>query len=312
MSHGRSNAEVVGTTTVLGDHPVDLLQSLRPLVASRQDPTIRLRADALARTAHTPEGPGTVMASRAPGDVELRVRAYGPGGRWLLERAGGLLGAQDDVTGFRPGLHRAVARAAHRRPGLRMIATGTVVDVLVPTIIAQRVTSLEAARSWTRLVRRLGCPAPGPFALRLPPHPRELAHTPLTTLHELGIERARGRRIVAACAAIDHLDAVLVHRTGEARRRALTEVEGVGPWTAAHLARVGAGDADAVEVGDHDVKHLVAWNLAGEARADDARMLALLAPFAGHRGRVIRLLASAGQWPPRFGPRHALTPVERL
>ena len=97
-----------------------------------------------------------------------------------------------------------------------------------------------------------------------------------------------------------------------ARRAALTAVAGVGPWTAAHLARVGAGDADAVEVGDHDVKHLVAWNLAGEPRADDERMLALLAPFAGHRGRVVRLLASAGQWPPRFGHRHALTPVEHL
>ena len=312
MSARGSHTEVAATATVELDHPVDLLQSLRPLVASRQDPTIRLRPDAVARTAHTPAGPGTLLAERDPGGARFTVRAYGPGAGWLLSRAAGLLGAGDERAGFAPGLHRVVARAAHRRPGLRMIATGTVVDVLVPTIIAQRVTSLEAARSWTRLVRRLGHPAPGPIGLTLPPHPLELASTPSATFHELGIERARSRRIVAACAAVDRLDAALLGLEGTARRQALTAVEGVGPWTAAHLARVGAGDADAVEVGDHDVKHLVAWNLAGEPRADDERMLALLAPFAGHRGRVVRLLASAGQWPPRFGHRHALTPVERL
>ncbi len=324
MSTPGSDTEVVGTTTVDLDHPVDLLQSLRPLVASRHDPTIRVRPDALARAAHTPEGPGTLVAERRPDvgtsrpDVgtpraeRFAVRAYGPGGRWLLDRAPGLLGGRDDRTGFTPGLHRAVARAVHRRPGLRLIATGSVVDVLVATIIAQRVTSLEAARSWTRLVRRLGRPAPGPHGLTLPPHPRELTRTPVATFHELGIERARARRITAACAAVDHLDAALLGLAGTARLAALTAVEGVGPWTAAHLVRVGAGDADAVEVGDHNVKHLVTWNLAGRPRGSDEAMLALLAPFAGHRGRVVRLLASAGPWPPRFAHRHALTPVERL
>ena len=48
----------------------------------------------------------------------------------------------------------------------------------------------------------------------------------------------------------------------------------------------------------------MAWALAGEPRADDARMLDLLAPFAGHRGRVCVLLAAAGVGgPPRRGPR---------
>jgi hypothetical protein len=47
----------------------------------------------------------------------------------------------------------------------------------------------------------------------------------------------------------------------------------------------------------------VAWALAGEARADDARMLELLEPYRGHRGRVIRLLVAGHPGPPRFGPR---------
>ena len=331
MSGSGRDTEVADSTVVELDLAVDLLQTLGPLVASRQDPTIRLRPNAIARAAHTPQGPGTVVAERladaprSPVAVtsthhsrrhlqrpRFRVRVHGPGGGWLLERVVGLLGGSDDLTGFRPELHRAVARAAHGRPGLRMVATGTVADVLVPTIIAQRVTSLEAARAWTRLVRTLGSPAPGPLPLLLPPHPATLTRTPAAVFHQLGIERARARRIVRACAALDQLDAALSGARGADRLAAMTAVEGVGPWTAAHLVRVGAGDADAVEVGDDHAKHLVAWNLAGEARATDERMLALLSPFAGHRGRVVRLLASAGQWPPRFGHRHPLLPVERL
>ena len=287
-----------------------LLPTLQPLIASRHDPTIRVRPTGVARASHTPEGPGTLAATLAT-DGAFHVRTFGPGASWLAERAGGVLGAGDDLHGFVPARHPVVARAHHHRPGLRMLCTGTVVDVLVPTIIAQRVTSLEAARSWTRLVRTLGTRAPGPFGLWLPPAPDVLSRTPAARFHTLGIERARARRIVDACREVAHLEAALT--LGPRQRLArLATVPGIGVWTAAHLARVAAGDADAVEVGDYNVKDLVAWNLAGEPRGTDERMLELLAPFAGHRGRVIRLLTSAGQRPPRYGPRHRLHPVEQL
>ena len=298
------------TRTVSTELPVDLLATLRPLVAARHDPTIRLRASGFARAANTPEGPGSLVVARQPGG-DFLVEAYGPGAGWLTDRVGGLFGVDDELAGFRPTAHPLVARAHHRRPGLRMLRTGTVVDVLVPTIIAQRVTSVEAGRSWTRLVRRLGRPAPGPVELLVPPDPAALCRIPAGVYHELGIERARARRIVDACRDAARLDAAL-DLPPAARDARWLAVPGLGPWTAAHLARVAAGDADAVEVGDHNTKHLVAWNLAGEARGSDERMLALLAPFAGHRGRVVRLLGAAGQQPPRRGPRHRLHPVEQL
>jgi hypothetical protein len=52
--------------------------------------------------------------------------------------------------------------------------------------------------------------------------------------------------------------------------------------------------------------------LAGEPRGDDARMLELLAPYAGQRGRVIRLLEAARIKIPRFGPRFAPMRIDRL
>ena len=66
------------------------------------------------------------------------------------------------------------------------------------------------------------------------------------------------------------------------------------PWTVGR-GRPGwpIGDADAVSVGDFHLKHLVAWALAGEPRGTDDRMLELLEPFAGHRGRVCLLIESS-------------------
>ena len=44
---------------------------------------------------------------------------------------------------------------------------------------------------------------------------------------------------------------------------------------------------------------------------DLARMLELLEPFCGHRGRGIRLLTLAGHHPPAFGPRRRILPMHR-
>jgi 3-methyladenine DNA glycosylase/8-oxoguanine DNA glycosylase len=78
------------------------------------------------------------------------------------------------------------------------------------------------------------------------------------------------------------------------------------------------GDPDAVSVGDAHLSIVVAFALAGRPRGTDEEMLGLLAPWTGHRARVIRLLETSGIAPPRYGPRVAprdlvrdLTPRER-
>ena len=63
------------------------------------------------------------------------------------------------------------------------------------------------------------------------------------------------------------------------------------------------GDPDAISIGDYHIPNLVAFALAGEPRGDDARMLELLEPYRGQRGRVQRLLELSGIRPPRYGPR---------
>jgi 3-methyladenine DNA glycosylase/8-oxoguanine DNA glycosylase len=75
---------------------------------------------------------------------------------------------------------------------------------------------------------------------------------------------------------------------------------------------IALGDADAVPVGDLHLPHLVSSALAGERRGSDQRMLELLEPYRGHRGRVIRLLVAGAPGPPRFGPRLPLNPIAAL
>lgn len=293
--------------------PVDLYRSLRPLVASRADPTIVVTPTRVDRAWVTPEGPATVTVRQLAPD-RFDASAVGPGAAWAVAHAPDLVGGADDLAGFTPDAHPAVARAHRQRPGLRLIRSRRAVDVLVATIIAQRVTSDEAARSWTRLVRAHGPPAPGDGDLRLPPDPAELARTPTWAFVPFGIDQARAARIVAVCRRLprlqDAIDRAVDGDPDEGRRRLLA-LPGLGPWTAGHLLRVAAGDPDAVEVGDYHVKHHVAWNLAGEPRADDERMLALLAPFTGHRGRVVRLLLSVGAHPPRYGPGRRVVTLDR-
>ena len=78
---------------------------------------------------------------------------------------------------------------------------------------------------------------------------------------------------------------------------------GIGPWSAAEVANVALGDPDAVSVGDYHLKNQVSWALAGEPRGTDERMLELLEPWRGHRGRVLRLIGIGAGHAPRFGPR---------
>ena len=72
----------------------------------------------------------------------------------------------------------------------------------------------------------------------------------------------------------------------------------MGPWTAATLVHYVAGDPDAVPVGDWHLPGHVGHALAGEPRADDARMLELLEPFRPHRARVWRLIVAGTPAPP--------------
>ena len=92
--------------------------------------------------------------------------------------------------GFAPT--NVIVASLHRRlRGLRMIRLGAIFDLAVATTIEQRVTTIEARRSWRTLVRRHGEPAPGDRGLVVPPSAPVLAALPDWEWRRIGVE---GRR----------------------------------------------------------------------------------------------------------------------
>jgi 3-methyladenine DNA glycosylase/8-oxoguanine DNA glycosylase len=183
-----------------------------------------------------------------------------------------------------------------------------VFEALVPAVLEQKVTTIEAKAAYRTLVHALGEPAPGPVRLRIPPSPQVLARTPYWTFHRFGVERRRAVVIIEAARSAKRLEEITAMNRADAYRR-LEAFPGVGPWTAAKVALVALGDADAVEVGDYHLPHTIGYALEGTPRSTDERMLELLHPYRGHRARVIRLLTISGIGAPRFGPHKPLRDI---
>jgi 3-methyladenine DNA glycosylase/8-oxoguanine DNA glycosylase len=288
--------------------PVDLRLTLGPLRRGAADPTMRVDRDGTWwRATRTPQGPATACYA-VDGDT-VRVAAWGPGAEWCLAAAPELLGARDSLDGFQPdGL---VAEAHHRLPGLRIPRSRAVFEALLPSILEQKVTGREARDGYRAIVRAWGEPAPGPLPLLLQPAPPALATTPYWAFHPLGVERKRTVTILTAASRAQRVEETVAMAPADAHRR-LQALPGVGPWTSAEVAIVALGDADAVSVGDFHLPHLVSWAFLGEPRGTDEQMLELLAPFAGHRGRVLRLLSRSVRGPGRRGPRAAVRSFSRI
>ena len=280
--------------------PLDLARTLAPLVHGRGDRTIQLGGGSAWLAFRTPAGAATLHLTHAT-PARVTARAWGSGAELALAGATACIGEGDEPDRFQA--HHPVLRRLQRSyPGLRLPSTGRIFHALLPTILEQKVTGTEAFRSYAALLRAHGEPAPGPGGLLVPPPPATLARLPYHAFHPLGVERRRADVIRRAAARAAWLEAA---PDAEEATRRLIALPGTGPWTAAEVIRSAFGDPDAVSVGDFHVPNIVAWALAGEPRADDARMLELLEPYRGQRGRVQRYLEVGRITAPRYGPRLA-------
>ncbi|MEA5453569.1 3-methyladenine DNA glycosylase [Sinomonas sp. JGH33] len=280
-----------------------------PLQRGDGDPAFARHPAGLWTSFRTPDGPVSLLVTHA--GRELRARAWGEGAPSAVASAPALLGLTDaweafDADPFHATLPPLVREARRRNPGLRLPATGRVVDALVPTILEQKVTTLEARRAYRYLMRRFGSPAPGagriaPAGLVVAPSAAEWLRVPSWEWHRAGVGPQRSATVMRALQSASALERLAAKSAADAAA-ALQSIPGIGVWTAAEVTQRTHADPDSISVGDYHLAKFVGFALTGE-RTDDSGMIKLLEPWRGQRQRVVRMLYLAGVRAPRFGPR---------
>ncbi|WP_314191631.1 3-methyladenine DNA glycosylase [uncultured Arthrobacter sp.] len=303
--------------------PYDLHRTLGILMRGNGDPSFSSRPDGLWMAFTTPEGPVTLRltvtddrATGRPGDVAavgpcVNAQAWGPGSGAALAVVPRLLGEADDWSAFdEPSfaatLPHMVREARRRNPDVRLPSTGRMVDSLVPTILEQKVTVIEARRGFRYLMYRHGTPAPGtgtiaPPGLLVRPTAEGWLRIPSWEWHKAGVGPQRSATVMRALRSAVALERLASLTAAEAAAKMQT-IPGIGVWTAAEVVQRTHGCPDSIAVGDYHLAAYVGAALTGR-RTDDAGMLALLEPWTGHRQRVVRMLGLSGFRKPTFGPR---------
>lgn len=292
------------------DGPYSLHQTLGTLLRGTGDPSFSFRPDGLWMAFTTPDGPVTLRLTAAA-DGAVDAQAWGPGSAAGLAGVPRLLGAEDDWSAFdEPDFHatlpRMVRDARRRNLAVRLPSTGRVVDCLVPTILEQKVTVIEARRGYRYLMYRFGSPAPtagsaAPEGLRLQPTPEQWLRIPSWEWHQAGVGPQRSATVMRALRSAVALERLAALPSAEAAAK-LQVIPGIGVWTAAEVVQRTHGCPDSIAVGDYHLAAYVGAALTGR-RTDDAGMLALLEPWTGHRQRVVRMIGLSGFRKPTFGPR---------
>ena len=282
--------------------PRDLAAMLGVLSRGGGDPTYRRGTDGdLWLVGLGPTGPVTMRLR--PGRAAVSGQFWGDGALWAAEHLPELLGGDDDASGFVP-VHPLIDQQWRRyRHTVRVPRALMTWQIAVAAVLEQRVTGVEARGAWRALVSEHGVRAPGPIPdhMRVPPGPAEVLRVPSWDWRRYGVDRQRIATI-RELARSSHLLTRAESLEPAEGRELLTGIPGVGPWTAAEISARAFGDADSVSVGDYHLARNVTFALTARVDGTDEDMLELLAPYAGHRHRAVRMIELAGVAPPRRGP----------
>ena len=208
-------------------------------------------------------------------------------------------------------LPERIRTAWQANPGLRLSASGQMDRHVLNAIVEQRITQTEAFRALRWILYRHGEPAPAsglpaqPEGMRVYPTARTLAAIPTWDWHRAGVDKSRYDAVRAYARSAPAIARVAGTGDVTALARALNTLRGVGPWSIAETLQRVCGHPDAISVGDYHLAHSVG-ELLGGRRADDAGMLALLAPYSPHRQRVVRYMYASGFSKQRFGARMSI------
>lgn len=305
--------------------PVDVAANAAPLVRGAGDPTAATD-NGLTWLSFRPleTGPVTVAIAHpkstvAPDEIHYHIWANGDvvAIETMIERMPRILGIDEAALAGWAAFDELLADTAHllphqvvearrKNPGMRLMSTGQLVDELYTVVLEQKVTQHQAQATWRWFADTFGEASPaGEPAPKIAPAPETILQIQSWQWHTGWVQPflARTLKTVASRAtALDRLAKKPLHDISTG----LLSLPGIGPWTIAETLQRTHGAADLVSVGDFHLAHHIGEALTGQ-RTNDAGMLELLAPWRGHRQRLVRLIYASGIRFSRFGPRLAAT-----
>ena len=237
----------------------------------------------------------TVTQNGPPADPELTITAAGVGKKSDLKAMATanlkrMLGLQIDLKEFysRSGLDDTLNPLVQKFVGLKPPLYPTVYEALVNAITCQQFTLTAGIRLLNRLVTNWGITLKGkensPHAF---PRPADLAGLEVEALRELGFSRQKALALISLSRKIvdGELDLEeLTSLSDASAMQSLTELRGVGRWTAEYVLLRALGRVHIFPGDDVGVRnHLQRWlNLEGPMDYESVqRTLSRWEPYGG-------------------------------
>lgn len=180
----------------------------------------------------------------------------------------------DAIAAIEPGFAAALGRVGYPEPRIR--ARGY--DTLLRTIVGQQVSVKAASAVWSRLEAVLGAGC----------DPAALLASDFDTLRGCGLSRQKQgyARSLAELVVSGGIDLHALPEDDEAAIAALTQIKGIGRWSAEIYLLFAEGRPDIWPAGDLAVQIETGRILGLEARPSEALTRELAERWRPHRGAV--------------------------
>lgn len=178
----------------------------------------------------------------------------------------------DAIAAVEPGMARALAVAGYPEP--RLQPTGY--QTLLRTIVGQQVSVASAKSVWNKLAAELGEDTPT----------SELLARDFDTLRACGLSRQKQGYVRSLCELVEagELDFAALPADDEEAIVRLTQIKGIGRWSAEIYLLFAEGRPDIWPAGDLAVQAGLDKILGLDARPDEKATRALAEPWRPHRG----------------------------
>jgi DNA-3-methyladenine glycosylase II len=246
----------------------------------------------------TPDGAYLRALAGAHGRVVVHVAQTGParlevvitgderdhaGARAAARR---MLGVDCDLTPFDQASARIpwLAPLARRMRGLKPPRYACLWEACVNAIVFQQVSLAAASAITQRLVVALGTPLPyARVPLYVFPSAEQVLGADDALLHATGLSASKRmtlRRVATAIAAGSMSEQLLAPCASPQAAARLSEIKGIGPWSAAVILLRGLGRLDVFPANDSSVRRNLVMAVPSQ-RVDLARTLDTLRPQQG-------------------------------